>query len=206
MKNKENMGKYVLLVVAVLFSGYASMYFDFGRHVLGKPEHVFSNPFWQFCFYTHIGFGIVATVIGPIQFIKRLRQERPQLHRKLGMVYVTAIMIAGTASFYPATLANGGIAGKIGFIAISICWISFTFLAFWHARNLNIVQHQIWMIRSYTVTFANVGLRFWLSLLSFGFHLSFNVSYVSAIWLALIVNLVVAEWIIWKTIRRQRFE
>jgi len=43
----------------------------------------------------HISGGIVAMTVGLFQFVERLRDSRPTLHRTTGYVYLTAVLVAG---------------------------------------------------------------------------------------------------------------
>jgi uncharacterized membrane protein len=99
--------------------------------------------------------GMLALLIGPIQFSSRIRQCYLKLHRVLGRTYVVSVFIGAATG---VALANG----RPGFPGTSMqaaAWVVCTTAAFITARNRQIVQHRQWMIRSYAVTFTFVSSR-----------------------------------------------
>jgi hypothetical protein len=64
--------------------------------LLRPPETqlVARHSFWAFL---HIGAAILAIATGPFQFVAALRNRRPRVHRSLGYVYVTAVLLSGFA-------------------------------------------------------------------------------------------------------------
>jgi hypothetical protein len=106
--------------------------------------------FESFILIPHAVAGLAAFLIGPFQFSTRLRQRNLRLHRTLGKVYVYSIffsvvtaLLLGRALPYPL---------KIAADSQAVLWLICTAAAFLTARNRHIVQHRVWMIRSYSVT------------------------------------------------------
>src|SRR5580658_1430930 len=99
--------------------------------------------------------GILALLIGPINFSSRIRQRRRKLHRVLGRIYVVSVFIG---SFTGIALAAGR-PGLPGTSMQAAAWVVCTTAAFITARNRQIVQHRQWMARSYAVTFTFVSSR-----------------------------------------------
>jgi uncharacterized membrane protein len=99
--------------------------------------------------------GILALVIGPINFSSRIRERHRKLHRVLGRVYVIAVFVG---AFTGIALASGR-PGLPGTSMQAAAWIVCTTAAFITARNRQIVQHWQWMARSYAVTFTFVSSR-----------------------------------------------
>jgi uncharacterized membrane protein len=99
--------------------------------------------------------GILALLIGPINFSSRIRQRHLQLHRILGRIYVASVFIG---SFTGIALAAGR-PGLPGTSMQAAAWIVCTTAAFVTARNRQIIQHRQWMARSYAVTFTFVSSR-----------------------------------------------
>lgn len=114
----------------------------------------------RFLLFPHALGGIIAMVIGPLQFSSRIRQKHLKLHRILGRVYViSALTAAGVALIL--TQGNGL---EIATYVQAGLWIICTLTAFLTARNRQIAIHRQWMVRSYAVTFTFVGVRlldFW---------------------------------------------
>ena len=99
--------------------------------------------------------GILALIIGPLNFSMRLRQRRLRLHRILGRVYVVSVFVG---SFTGIALAAGR-PGLPGTSMQAAAWMVCTTAAFLTARNRQITQHRQWMARSYAVTFTFVSSR-----------------------------------------------
>ena len=91
--------------------------------------------------------------------------------------------------------ANGGLVAKVGFGLLGVVWTISTLMAYQRIRSGAIAKHQIWMIRSYALTFAAVTLRVYIpaSMVS---GLSFDVAYPAIAWFAWVPNLIIAEWLI----------
>ena len=109
----------------------------------------------------HVLGGALALLLGPIQFSRRLRQRRLQIHRFLGRVYVISVLVAAPLSF-----VLGGRVHEPQIIYFRLAtgiqgatWLIVTLAAFLTARHRYIRQHREWMVRSYTLTFTFVGTR-----------------------------------------------
>jgi uncharacterized membrane protein len=99
--------------------------------------------------------GVLALLIGPINFSSRIRKRHLQLHRILGRIYVAAVFVG---SFTGIALAAGR-QGLPGTSMQAAAWMVCTTAAFVAARNRQIVVHREWMARSYAVTFTFVSSR-----------------------------------------------
>lgn len=159
-----------------------------------KPPELFQNYLWHFLFYTHIALGGIALLTGWSQFSLKLRQNRMNLHRNLGKIYVISVLLSGIAGLYIALFATGGIVSILGFASLAVLWLFTTFNAYTSIQKKKIVFHQQWMIRSYALTFAAVTLRIWLPLFTEGLGMGFIEAYVIIAWLCWVPNLLLAEW------------
>jgi uncharacterized membrane protein len=99
--------------------------------------------------------GILALLIGPINFSSRIREHHLQLHRVLGRIYVISVFV-GAATGVALAAGRPGLPGTAMQAA---AWIVCTTAALITARNRQIVQHRQWMARSYAVTFTFVSSR-----------------------------------------------
>jgi uncharacterized membrane protein len=99
--------------------------------------------------------GILALLIGPINFSSRIRQHHLRLHRILGRIYVISVFVG---SFTGIALAAGR-PGLPGTSMQAAAWMVCTTAAFITARNRQIIQHRQWMARSYAVTFTFISSR-----------------------------------------------
>jgi uncharacterized membrane protein len=111
----------------------------------------------RWLFVPHAIGGVIATVLGPLQFSSRLRARSLTLHRWLGRVYVYAIFIAGPAAILIQVLHRDPL--LLATIVQAGAWMLCTGVAVVMARNGHIAQHRQWMIRSYAVTFTFLSTR-----------------------------------------------
>jgi len=73
------------------------------RYLLGPPKLLLRNeilalarhPTW---IVVHIAGGITAISVGLLQFIPRLRDAQPRVHRAMGYLYLSAVFLAGCVS------------------------------------------------------------------------------------------------------------
>lgn len=116
----------VMAVLAIAIGAYAwAMY--------GAPDGIRQQPFvtgkdglpsmWYGVLWTHAVSAGLGLAIGWLQFVKRLRQRMPNVHRLIGYVYAAMIAIGGVTGLYLAFYANGGWVARIGFGALSVMWL-----------------------------------------------------------------------------------
>jgi uncharacterized membrane protein len=160
-------------------------------------QNLVDHPVWRPAFYVHIFGGMLAIAIGPFQFVRFIRRRFLDLHRKLGKIYVTAILlIAAPTGLYMAFYANGGFYSTLGFICMSILWFYTTWKAIVAIKKKLINEHINWMVRSYAMTFAAVTLRLWVPACSLLFEMEHNFVIVLTAWISWLFNLIAAEIII----------
>jgi uncharacterized membrane protein len=166
-----------------------------------KSEALLSSLSWNIGFYTHLVFGGLALLIGWTQFSKSLRAKYLHVHRRIGKVYVLAVLLSASAGICIGFFATGGIIPAIGFICLGIIWLSTTLQAYLYIRKKDIDRHQIMMIYSYAACFAAVTLRIWLPVLVEIFH-DFKTAYRIVAWLCWVPNILVAHFFIVRPLLR----
>lgn len=181
-----------ILSIAAVSSRYLTLdpdvYFDKQRdvyiaHTLGITVHVAG--------------AVLALLLGPWQFIRRLRVGRyRRLHRWSGRLYVLAVMIGGAGGLYMASLAYGGWISAIGFTCLAVAWLVTGSFAFVRIRQRAIAAHRRWMLRNYALTMAAVTLRLYIPILVGVGGLDFIDAYRTVAWLSWIPNLLLIEWIV----------
>jgi len=107
----------------------------------------------------HVIAGIVALLLGPAQLWLGTNTITGTVHRVLGVLYVTAVAVSGTAAVYLAVHTDFGWVFGMGFISMTAVWWVSTALAIIAICLHRVEQHREWMIRSYIVTFAFVTVR-----------------------------------------------
>jgi len=144
----------------------------------------------------HAVTGGLALLIGPFQFLDRLRMKRPMFHRLLGRVYLICILVGGIAALFSALNSLNGFVVQLGFTLLAVIWLYSAYRAYAAIRQRRIQLHRLWMMRNYALTFAAVIQRLWLVVGLVLLKLPFNEVYASSAWASWILPLVVVEWFI----------
>jgi uncharacterized membrane protein len=139
----------VLVPIAVYF---------LAKHALPRlemTEAVYGEYYWprRFWLFAHTIAGLLATVLGPLQFVRALREAHPALHRFTGKVYLAAVLIAASCALVLATTSQISASYEWGLILGASLWLMTGALAYTAARRHRFAQHRAWMVRNYTVTF-----------------------------------------------------
>ena len=158
--------------------------------------------------FVHAFSGGIALILGPFQFLSRLRQRRPNLHRWMGRIYLLGILLGGLSAFLIAPGMISGLVGEFGLISLAILWLWTGFMTYTNIRAGNVEIHREWMIRNYALTFAAATLRLWLGTLiatqipfletkyAGNFDALFVEVYRVVMWISWVPNLVIAEMIV----------
>lgn len=196
-KISKKIGWGVMFLLALLLFVIASRYLTFNPDVYFPEQKEVYIAHTAFLLMHIIG-SMLAILIGPFQFLQRVRTGRfLTLHRWLGRVYLLGILFGGFGGLYMAQLAYGGLVSKLGFTALAILWLSSGFMAYKSIRKKQIEVHRKWMTVNYALTFAGVMLRLWLPLFT-SIGVDFVAAYRIIAWLCWVPNLIVAQQLISK--------
>jgi uncharacterized membrane protein len=150
----------------------------------------------------HATLAATALILGPFQFLPRLRARWPKVHRTIGKVYVVACLAGAPAGFILAMGSDAGRVAQSGFGTLAVLWFGATAYAFQLATQGRIAEHRRWMIRSFAMTFAAVTLRLYLPIPPMFLHMSFIEGYRAISWFCWTTNLLVVEvFLSWSTLR-----
>lgn len=186
----------------VLTAEYLSFQTDL--RFLKEKQDLIDNPVWMTAFYVHISSAMFVLLVGPFQFLEKLRNRNLKVHRILGKIYVYGIfLLAAPSGLVMALYAEGGFWSEVAFTMLSILWFGTTFMAVRTVLKKDIVGHQKWMIRSFAVTFAAVTLRLMVAIFSL-FISDDQFIIVSTAWLCWVINMMVAEIMIWYKFERNK--
>jgi uncharacterized membrane protein len=177
---------------AILFAG---PYFSFNPAVSRLPLNP-AIPIHFVVLAIHAGASGIALLIGPFQFLTRLRTRNPLVHRTTGRVYLICVLIGSVFAFFSALFSVSGFTAQVGFAFLAVIWFYSAYQAYSAIRQGHIQLHRAWMIRNYALTFAAVILRLWLGLGDVVLHLPYQDAYFVSAWVSWILPLVVAEWFI----------
>ncbi len=161
----------------------------------GGAGNVLANAFADPFLTVHALFGAMALVIGPFQFLPRLRQARRRLHMGLGVIYAACCFTAGSAGLILAFGNTHGPVAAAGFGLLGAGWLVTTGMAVASIARGRYAAHRRWMIRSFALTFSAVTLRLQLAVVGIA-ALPFSPSYIAISFLCWVPNLIAAEiWI-----------
>lgn len=164
-------------------------------------EGQLTNRFGPYALALHAGGGSLALLLGPIQFLGRLRARSPWLHRLTGRLYVLACTVSGLAGIALAIGTHAGPVAALGFGGLGIIWLYTTWQAVRLALKGEYDRHREWMVRSFALTLAAVSLRIILPLLMIS-GLGMERSYEIVAWACWVPNLVLAQ--LWLGLRKPR--
>ena len=153
----------------------------------------------EFVLGVHVLSGILALVVGPLQFVARIRRRFVRMHRVLGAAYIASATGLGLSGLILATTSYPSWVTSLGFglLGLSMLFTTWTALRMILARRF--ADHRRWMIRSFSLIFAGVMLRVLTpiygvlsgaGLVSF----SFATAYTWISWLCWVPNLLLAVW------------
>ena len=145
---------------------------------------------------THAAAAALALLLGPFQFLDRLRAARPRLHRTLGYLYlVLGVTVGGLTGLLLARHSFGGLVAHLGFGLLAVLWLFTGVMAVLAAKARRFADHRTWMSRNFALTFAAVTLRLYLPL-GFVTGLRFEAFYPAVAWLCWVPNLLFVEWVL----------
>lgn len=196
----------VLLFVALMAS-IIIQYFPYKYAMLflsTKPDKALNQNWYLVSFYIHISSSLISIAFGVFQFMPYIFNHYKSTHKRIGILYVSSILIAAAPSgFLISFYANGGIVSKLGFICLSLCWWLTTWVAYKSAIKKNWSKHIKWMIRSYALTLAALSLRTEGYLLNSFTHYNSISLYIFLAWFAWIGNLIFAEILLYFSIDKK---
>src|SRR5258708_5814812 len=148
----------------------------------------------------HIIPGLLFLLLGPLQFVRRLRSRRPGLHRWTGRVVIASGLIIGTSALVMSTqMAIGGVNEAAATTLFAILYLFALTKAFLSIRRGKVAQHREWMIRAFAIGLAVaavrpiVGVFFATRRIT---HLTPHDFFGAAFWLGFTMNLIAAGiWI-----------
>ncbi|WP_099159164.1 DUF2306 domain-containing protein [Virgibacillus ndiopensis] len=159
---------------------------------------------------THIVFAFIALVTGFFQFVDRFHLKKPKLHRFLGRTYVGSIVISSLLSLV-VVLYIDNFTKSVAFLTLTILWLFTTLKGYRKAVKRSFNEHRKWMIRSFGVTLVAVSGRIVVPVLLLAYYTLNGFTFPDGrdkmieevlhvnIWIGIVLNLVIVEWIILKS-------
>lgn len=148
----------------------------------------------------HIIPGLLFVLLAPLQFIRRLRNRQPRLHRWIGRIVLGAGAIIGVSALVMSPLmATGGVNETAATMLFALLFLASLICGFIAIRRGNVALHREWMIRAFAIGMAVASIRpimgvfFATERLS---HLTPHEFFGTAFWLGFTVQTIIAEiWI-----------
>src|SRR3712207_3815389 len=107
---------------------------------------------------------MLALVIGPFQFARRLRRRFVRLHRASGAVYLASATGLGVTGLILAPTAYPGLGASVAFTLLALATLFTTWTALRMVLAGRYGEYRRWMIRSFSLIMAGVMLRVWMPL------------------------------------------
>jgi uncharacterized membrane protein len=191
-------GWVIMLLASVFIVLVVSRYLSFDPDVY-FPEQRENYLRVEFALGVHVLCGMLALLIGPFQFVRRLRRRFVRVHRACGAVYVASATGLGLTGLVLAPTAYTGLGASAAFTLLDLAMLFTTWTALRMIMAGRYAEHRRWMIRSFSLIWAGVMLRLWMplydglagaGLVSF----SYETAYAVVAWLCWVPNLLIALW------------
>jgi uncharacterized membrane protein len=150
----------------------------------------------------HILPAALFMILGPLQFVRRIRAKHPQFHRWSGYVFLTASATVGATGLKMAFGKTiGGIDEKAAITLFGTFFLVALAKALWHAIHRQFTHHREWMIRGYAIGLAVATIRpimgtFFVASLLRGHTPDPRDFFGTAFWVGFTLELIAAElWI-----------
>ncbi len=185
---------YLLLLISIQY-----IPFEIDAAFLRIKSEEVKIPYYIPFFKLHVFTSFFVLLAGFTQFNSKLRARFRKVHRYLGYLYITVVLLmAGPSGFVLGVHANGGWTSQTAFVLLAILWIAFTLMALYYALKKQWNKHRNFMIRSYALTLSAITLRLWKFVIVFIWDPLPMDTYRIVAWLGWVLNLLIAELIIYK--------
>lgn len=152
----------------------------------------------------HMICGITFILFAPLQFSKKLRTKRRNLHRQMGRVLMICAMISGLYGIVSivALPVFGGFASATAAWLFGPLFIICIARSFWCIRRKMVAQHREWMIRALSIALGVATQRVLIIMFMITSGYDFEEIFGPAQWLGFSLNLLLAE--IWINLSRTK--
>lgn len=199
------------VLIAFLILGAVAMWVMSFHYLLNDDSGILRNKkeavhLWYILFFrTHILFGLLAILVGPLQFVRQIRDRYPRFHGIVGYIYATCVLFSGLSGLVIAQFSMGGWTSRIGFTALSVVWLLVTLKSISAIIYLDIMGHKKWSYLGYSLTFAAITQRT-LLLVPLLTPVPFMGIYRLSAWLPWLLNLWVAHRLYRYTLLKKKID
>lgn len=156
----------------------------------------------RFLTLAHVIPAMLFMILGPLQFVKRLRAKYPVIHRWSGRVFLVASAIVGITGLRMALGKTvGGLDEKAAILLFGTFFLLALANALRRAMRGEFALHREWMIRGYAIGLAVATIRpimgiFFASAIARGHTPEPSEFFGTAFWIGFTLQLIAAEmWI-----------
>lgn len=201
-----------LTVMAAAFAVYPYFLFDSGQSRVTIDDS-FSLHFPLLL--VHIFVSLLALLVGWLQFLPSLRAKRPHIHRMVGRFYLGFVAV-GSVSGLVVGMYTESYIRQMAFLTLVALWLFTGWKGYSAAQRKQFDAHGVWMTRNFALTLVAVTARIVTPiciLVYIAGHRNEPFQDVPAIlehvlevniWVGLIVNFVISEWIIINRLKRRK--
>lgn len=191
-------------LVLVFFSGLLTLnslpYFTEPRMhgFVWEKGALADRPLWLVSLVIHVIAGVVCLLSSLLQFFRPVLRRAPWLHRWLGRIYVSSVLLfLAPTGFYLSFFAHGGLAGAVGFLLLGVLTTVTTWKGWIAMRRERTEDHGRWMVRSFAM--ITTALTFRIEHIVFQeFGIAPETGFLAALYLSIAGNAVAAEWLLWR--------
>ena len=196
-----------LMLLALAFISYSLppyLTLDPSRSRVAPPAGV---PGYYPALVAHVVFGSIAMMTACLQVWPWLRREHPQVHRRLGLLYIFGgVLPAGLMGLTIGAVSPFGPVIGASNVVLAIVWLTVTMTGFRAGRRHSWFEHRRWMTRSVVLTFSVITNRVWTVIwvivfipqldTTFGGNERLMIQTIAGLsgWLGWVVPLMVTEW------------
>ena len=162
------------------------------------PSEPYDLLFVQHRFTTllHIVPGFLFMVLGPLQFVKRIRSRHIRLHRWSGRILLLSVAFLGFSALQMGFRAFGGANEAAATIFFASVFLFAFGKALFHIRRREMAAHREWVIRGFSIGMGIVTTRPVVGLFFAFTDLQLAEVLGIAFWIAFSLHLIAAEvWI-----------
>ncbi|NVN17623.1 DUF2306 domain-containing protein [Muricauda sp. HICW] len=145
----------IIIAISVYFYYYNVFAYFYGYRNERFGTTLFTNQIW---FVAHMVGATFSLFLGPVQFWPSVRKKYIRYHRMAGKLYIVGSLIAGISALR-LSLINDCAGCRYPLFLLSVLFLLTTACAWIAIRRKNIVAHQQFMTRSYTLALAFVFVR-----------------------------------------------
>jgi uncharacterized membrane protein len=190
-----------LLRILAIATGLYSLAFIFFDSI-GDPkfhEKISTSPI-MWCF--HLFGGGLSLIVSTFAISEHVRIKYLELHKLMGKVYVISIVFASIGGFFLAFNSESGAVSGFAFGILSIIWFYSTLMAFIKIKSKKIIEHKVWMYRSFALTIGAVFLRIEVPFIMMLSKNNWVESFGTVAWLSWVPSLIITEWFIIEKFKR----